>query len=841
LSVRVKLPNKAAFLRFVFHPASKIILIGVAALLIIALSFFAYYYKKYAALADEKLARGPIPDSSLLYAAPEPVMVGDVGTPPEIALRLHESGYREDGRGDRMGWYHLRTDAIEIFPGSDSYFESEPSVIRFNDGKVSNIISLRDNSPLTEYDLEPEILTNLFDKSREKRRVVRFNDIPPVLVNAVLSAEDKRFFQHSGFDPIRIVASFWVDLREMRRAEGASTITQQLARLLWLNNKKTVSRKLAELFITLHLERKLTKHQIFEYYANQVDLGRRGSFEILGFGEAAKVYFGKDISQLSLPESATLAGLIQNPSRRNPVRWPDRAKARRNVVLTMMHTNGYITTAQFQAAMASPLVISKQGSEANYAPYFVDLVNQRLLDDFQDRDFNDTGYKVYTTLDTQLQSDAMAAVASGYKEIETAIMRRHKKGTPVVLPQVALVALDPHTGEVKALVGGTNYTASQLNHATAERPSGSVFKPFVYATALETGLSGPGPGVITPSTIYDDTPRPFFFNGQPYQPSNFENESFGQIPVWMALAKSLNVPVVEIAESVGYQKVADLAHRAGLDKIKATPAMALGAYDVTPLDMAGAYTIFANQGVYESPRFIQGIHNNAGEDIYSAKPDEKKILDPRVNYILVNLMSGVLRSGTGANVRLRGFTLPAAGKTGTSHDGWFAGFTTKLLCVVWVGYDDYRDLKLQGAQSALPIWTDFMKKAHSHREYRDAGEFQVPDGVVSAQIDSLTGELATSACPSVTTEYYLTGTQPNQFCHLHAGGSTQVAGWTTPLPNVPPPPDANGNAVPPNVTNPNAPPGSPSNADAQNNNGKPNQPEEKKKKGFFDKLKGIFK
>jgi penicillin-binding protein 1B len=269
--------------------------------------------------------------------------------------------------------------------------------------------------------------------------------------------------------------------------------------------------------------------------------------------------------------------------------------------------------------------------------------------------------------------------------------------------------------------------------------------------------------------------------------------------------------------------------------------MALGAYDVTPLDMAGAYTIFANQGVYESPRFIQGIHNNAGEDIYSAKPDEKKILDPRVNYILVNLMSGVLRSGTGANVRLRGFTLPAAGKTGTSHDGWFAGFTTKLLCVVWVGYDDYRDLKLQGAQSALPIWTDFMKKAHSHREYRDAGEFQVPDGVVSAQIDSLTGELATSACPSVTTEYYLTGTQPNQFCHLHAGGSTQVAGWTTPLPNVPPPPDANGNAVPPNVANPNAPPGSPSNADAQNNNGKPNQPEEKKKKGFFDKLKGIFK
>lgn len=841
MPVRVQLPRNAAFLRFILQPAGKIILISLAVLIVIFVSVFAHYYRKYAAIADEKLARGPIPDASLLYASPEPVMVGDIGTPPEIALRLHESGYREDGRGDQMGWYHLRTDSIDIFPGSDSYFESEPGVIRFKSGKVSDIISLRDNSPLTEYDLEPAILTNLFDKSREKRRVVHYNDIPPVLVQAIISAEDKRFFQHSGFDPVRILKSFWVDLREMRRAEGASTITQQLARNLWLNNKKTVGRKLAELFITIHIEQKLTKHQILEYYVNQVDLGRRGSFEILGFGEASKMYFGKDISQLSLPESATLAGLIQNPSRRNPVRWPDRAKARRDVVLMMMHGNGYISTSQYQAAVAAPLVISNQATESNYAPYFVDVVNQKLLDNFQDRDFNDTGYKVYTTLDTQLQRDAMDAVASGYKELEATILKRHKKGTPIVLPQVALVALDPHTGEVKALVGGTNYGSSQLNHALAERPSGSVFKPFVYASAMETGLNGAGPDVITPSTIYDDTPKPFLFNGQTYQPGNFEKESFGQVPVWMALAKSLNVPAVEIAEAVGYGKVADLAHRAGLENVKATPAMALGAYDVTPLDIAGAYTIFANQGVYESPRFIEAIHNRAGEDIYSSKPEEKKILDPRVNYILVNLMREVLRSGTGANVRLRGFTLPAAGKTGTSHDGWFAGFTTKLLCVVWVGYDDYRDLKLEGAKSALPIWTDFMKKAHSHREYRNAADFQVPDGVVSVPIDSLTGELATSACPSVTTEYYLTGTQPNQFCHLHSGGATQVAGWNTALPNLPGTSGANGAPPPPNIPNSaNVPLGSLPNVETQNA-GKPNQQEDKKKKGFFDKLKGIFK
>ncbi|MGH9694419.1 MAG: transglycosylase domain-containing protein, partial [Bryobacteraceae bacterium] len=378
-----------------------------------------------------------------------------------------------------------------------------------------------------------------------KRRLVKFHDIPPVVVHAVISAEDKRFFQHSGFDPVRIVKAFFVDLREMRRAEGASTITQQLARNLWLDNRKTLARKLAELLITIHLEQKLTKQQILEYYINQVDLGRRGSFTIRGFGEASQAYFGKDISQLTLPEAATLAGLIQQPSFRNPVRWPERAKARRNVVLLMMRENGYITNAQDEQASAAPLVIAKSGIESSDAPYFVDLVNQRLLEKFQDRDFNDTGYKVYTTIDMDLQRVAMEAVAQGYKEVEATVMKRHKKGTPLVLPQVAMVVLDPHTGEVKALVGGRNYGTSQLNHATSQRPSGSVFKPFVYATALSTGLNGIGPNVITPSTQYLDEPHTFYFDGKPYEPSDFEDKFYGNVPLSLALARSLNVPTIE--------------------------------------------------------------------------------------------------------------------------------------------------------------------------------------------------------------------------------------------------------------------------------------------------------
>lgn len=846
MSVRVQVPRKAAAIRFALNPVGKIILITGVVLVVLFVSVFTYFYSKYAKLTDEGLLRGPFPNASLLYASAEPVMVGDTGSPAEIAVRLHHSGYREDGRGNRIGWFHLRPDAIEIFPGPDSYFDAERGVIKFKDGKVSEIISLHDNSASTEYDLEPELLSNLFDKSREKRRMIRFADIPPLLVHAVISAEDKRFFQHSGFDPVRIIKAFIVDLREMRRAEGASTITQQLARNLWLNSSKTVSRKLAELMITVHLERKLTKQQIFEFYANQVDLGRRGSFGIRGFGEAAQAYFGKDVSQLSLPEAATLAGLIQQPSYRNPVRWPERAKARRNVVLNMMRENGYISQAQYEQAVAAPLVITKQGIESSDAPYFVDLVNQQLLDSFQDRDFNDTGYKVYTTVDMDLQHDALEAVAQGYKEVEAAIVKRHKKGTPLVLPQVALIALDPHTGEVKALVGGTNYGSSQLNHAVAKRPSGSIFKPFVYAAALNSALYASNGSVITQSTTLQDEPRAFFYQGKPYEPSNYEGKFYGDVTLRTALAKSLNIPTIELAEAIGYGTVADLAHRAGLNDIQPTPAMALGAYDVTPLDMAGAYTVFANNGTYVKPHFVDSIRDSYGQDVYKMQTEEKKVLDPKIDYLMINLMEEVLRSGTGAGVRSRGFKLPAAGKTGTSHDGWFAGFTTKLLCVVWVGYDDYRDLKLEGAHSALPIWTDFMKRAHAHRAYRTVSNFEVPDGVVRMQVDPQTGELATSACPDVRSEYYLVGTEPKQFCHLHGGGGTQIAGWdTNPVtPNLAPP-GQTGSPLPSVTRQPLPPPianaGTPEQQQQQQEQQQGQQEQQQKKKGFFDKLKGIFK
>ncbi len=780
MAIRFRVPRNAMLVRFLIHPVGKLFLVLAVLCGAVGLGTFTYYYTKYAWLIDEKLARGPYETTSMIFAAPKVVWLGEEITREEIAAQLRRSGYTESSRNP-LGWYHLRENAIEIFPGRDSYFDPEPGVIKFDGGRVVEIVSLRDNTARTQYLLEPELITNLFNRNREKRRPVRFEDIPKVLVNAVIAAEDKRFFQHSGFDPLRIVKAAYVDLKERRMEQGASTLSMQLARSLWLDTRKTWRRKAAEVLITLHLEQKLTKEQIFEYYANHVDLGRRGSFAIRGFGEAARAYFGKDLRELTLPEAATLAGLIQRPSYTNPVRWPERARARRNVVLALMRENRFITEEEYAAAAAAPLTVVKGGGESSDAPYFVDLVNDELQERFQDHDFQGSSYRIYTTLDLNLQRAAAEAVRLGLEEVDQQIERRWRgrKG-PHPQAQVALVALDPHTGEVKALVGGRDYGQSQLNRVLARRQPGSAFKPFVYAAALNTALEGRS-DYLTPVSTIPDVPTTFWFDDKPYTPANYKNEYHGAVTLRQALVKSLNVPTVKVAETVGYDAVVDLAVRCGLNmRIKPTPAVALGAYEVTPLEVAGAYTVFANQGIYVAPNWLKLVRDQSGRILYQYKPVEQTALDPRVAYLMVHLMEDVLRRGTGAGVRARGFWQPAAGKTGTSHDGWFVGFTSKLLCAVWVGFDDNRELGLEGARSALPIWTEFMKRAHQLREYRSVAPFEPPDGVVTVDVDPLSGGLATSACPNVQTEVFIAGTQPVEVCRLHGAGhalTTHVTGW----------------------------------------------------------------
>ena len=322
--------------------------------------------------------------------------------------------------------------------------------------------------------------------------------------------------------------------------------------------------------------------------------------------------------------------------------------------------------------------------------------------------------------------------------------------------QVALVALDPHTGEIKAVVGGRNYGVSQLNHVLAKRQPGSVFKPFVYAAAMDTAVEG-GSTILTAGTTVEDEPTTFWFDNKPYEPSNFEHKFYGPVTLRRALARSLNVATVKVAEMVGYDKVVEMANRAGLNyKIQPTPAVALGAYEVTPFEIAGAYTMFANQGVYVKPSFISMVRTQEGDSIYVNKIEKRQVLDPRVAYLMTNLMEEVMRTGTAAGVRGRsGFNAPAAGKTGTSHDGWFAGYTSELMCIVWVGFDDNRELELEGAHSAAPIWGEFMKRALQYREYSAPKPFSMPDGIVTMQIDPLSGMPATPMCPETMRKFTL--------------------------------------------------------------------------------------
>ncbi|HST11451.1 MAG TPA: penicillin-binding transpeptidase domain-containing protein, partial [Terriglobales bacterium] len=582
----------------------------------------------------------------------------------------------------------------------------------------------------------------------------------------------------------------------------------------------------------LELEQKFSKPQIFEFYANRVDLGQRGSFTISGFAEASRSYFNKDLKDISLPEAALLAGLIQAPSYLSPYRHPERALERRNTVLNAMAETHAITRADAEKAKATPLKLAPPNVEASDAPYFIDLVRDTLVNKFSEHELNDQAYRIYTTLDPDLQRAAAQSVEAGIKLVDDQITKMRTKKVKVgkgkyethVAPgpqaQVALVALDPRTGAVLALVGGRNYGFSQLNHAVAKRPTGSIFKPFVYAAAMNTALDGTT-NVLTPASLVDDAATTFAYGDQIYEPRNYKEEYHGPVTLRYALAMSLNNATVKVAEEVGYDKVADLAKTAGIISVKATPAMALGAYDATPLEMAGAYTTFSNDGVRISPLMVNSVRNAKGDVVQDFTTEKRQVLDPRVAFVMTDMMQGVVNFGLGFSaVRGRGFQLPAAGKTGSSHDGWFAGYTSNLLCIVWVGYDDYSDLHLSGAQTAAPIWTEFMKKASALTQYSDMRSFNQPSGVVDVQLDKATNRLATPSCPETYTAAFVAGTEPRETCDQ----STGVGGFFSHLLGL--------------GDKPLPPP--PSGVQAANEN-QTGSDADKKKKGLFGKIVGIFK
>ncbi len=762
-----------------------------------------YYYNYYSRIIDRKLSGEIFKSTAQIYAAPYRIYPGQRLSPADVVLRLQRAGFDSADKGSSDdGLFAVAGNKITIRPR-----EGDSLRLEFTKSSLTRIIKVP-GGETGEAWLPSELVTNLSDQTREKRRIVEYNDLPKALVNALIAAEDQHFFTHFGIDPVRLVGAFVQSLRESTRLGGTSTITQQLARNFFLTPDRSIRRKAAEVFISFLLEQRLTKQQILTMYANEVYMGQRGSFSINGFGEASAAYFGKDLAGLILPEAATLAAIIPAPNGRfSPIKHADDVKRRRNAVLAAMHTMGSINDKQYEEAKNAEVKVAPIKVDSSDAPYLVDFVREELLKDFSEEDLTSGNFHVYTSLDPDLQKAAVEAVQNGLKFVQMQIDAQRKRGKDsdnLPGPQAALIALDPHTGEIKAMVGGGDYSVSQYNRITqASRQPGSIFKPIVYAAAFETAFDKDKPveptpspdqttsnapanteavsadlpqldlrrgGVITPITTLTDEPTTFVYEGgRTYEPNNYKQEYRGQVTAREALQHSLNVPTIKIAERIGYDRVASMARRIGLNaKIKGYPSVALGAFEVTPIEMAGAYTAFANEGQRMEPHALVRVTSGDRTTIKAYKYEPKQVMRPDLVYLMTYLMEGVINSGTGVGVRNRGFTLPAAGKTGTSRDGWFAGYTKDFLAIAWVGYDDNRDLNLEGARSALPIWTEFMAKATQlYPPDPDKMYFSAPPGIEVARIDPESMLLANPSCPETFEETFIAGTAPTSYCPLH--------------------------------------------------------------------------
>ncbi len=746
-----------------------VILLSLVTLpVVVGTSTLIYYYLRFSTMVERRLQgeRWMVP--SRVYAQPLTLRPGQPLEPAELVKTLNNLKYDQTAEAPRApGEFRAEPDGVTFVPRPAPGVEGDAVRVVFAKGVVKEIQALASQRRLPALTLEPELITYLFDDSREKRRLVRYEELPDQLIKAVLAIEDRRFFSHPGLDPVRILGAAARNLRADSFIQGGSTITQQLVKNFFLTPERTLRRKLQEALLALVLERRAGKQDILELYLNEIYLGQAGSFSINGVGEAARVYFNKDVRNLSLTEAALLAGMIQSPNPYNPERHPRRAKERRDTVLRAMQEAGFLDAAAAEAAIAQPLRVERSSADFSAAPYFVDLVRAQLAQRYDPKDLTTQNLRIQTSLDLHLQELAQRALESGLDKLEATYKR--KRSGPL---QGCLIALEPRTGRVVALVGGRSYGRSQYNRVTqARRQTGSTFKPFVYLAAFEAVFDDPALPPLTPATVVDDTPTVFFFEDKEYIPQNYEDDYRGPVTLRRALALSLNVATVKVAEMVGYDRVADLWSKkmAMPSEVKPYPALALGSFEATPLEMATAYTVFANGGAKTEPLTILSVGDDRGRTLEEHNPaPPRRAARPESAFLVTNMMRSVLNTGTAAAARAWGFKPDAAGKTGTTNDlrdAWFAGFTPDLLCVVWVGLDDNSPLHLSGAKAALPIWVEFMKGALAGVKTRS---FAVPsENVVFLDVDVETGQLAGPRCPRVIPEAFIPGTEPQEYCTLH--------------------------------------------------------------------------
>ncbi len=743
---------------------------------VIGSSVLIYYYLRFSVMVERRLQgeRWLIP--ARLYARPIVLRTGMALGQPDLVKILNGLKYEEKSDVPAAAGQFAAGKTTVTFAPRGTQQDPEPLLVTFAKGKVSEIRGLRSKKTYETLTLEPELITYLFDDAREKKRIVKFEELPDHMVKAVLAIEDRRFFSHPGLDPLRIVGAAIRNIKAESFIQGGSTITQQLVKNFFLTPERTFRRKAQEALLAFVLERRAQKKDILELYMNEVYLGQVGSFSIQGVGQAARMYFQKDVGNLTLPEAALLAGMIQSPNPYNPYRHPQRALDRRNQVLRAMQDAGFVTAAVAQAAIKVPIDVKSGSLDRTEAPYFVDLVKTQLGERYRAEDLATQNLAVYTSLDLPLQNLAQQALSDGLARVEKMIRRKRSEG-PL---QGALIAIEPSTGAILALVGGREYSSSQYNRATtARRQPGSTFKPFVYLAAFEATFDDPSLPPITPATVVEDAPTVFFFGRQEYAPQNYENSYKGNVTLRTALAHSLNVATVKVAEIIGYERIANLWNKrmAMAGEVKPYPALALGSFEATPLEMAGAYNVLANMGVKVAPTTVLSVADERNVSLKQTTPGPTRVARAESAFLVVNMMRSVVNNGTAAAARSMGFTADAAGKTGTTNDlrdAWFAGFTPDLLCVVWVGFDDNAPVNLSGSKAALPIWVEFMKGAQAGTKGQ---KFAAPPAnVVFVNIDRDTGLLATPNCPRTLAESFIAGTEPQEYCSWHSGYAAPPTG-----------------------------------------------------------------
>jgi len=706
------------------------------------------------------------------YSAPLVLRPDARLTLADLKARLSRMGYRMTADTPRVpGQFRVKGNSIElhtrdfVLPGGGQ--RGQAARAGFSEAGVVSLMALPSREPLERLAVEPEIIATLHGAQREDRTILPLSEFPPHLIQAVIAAEDRRFLEHHGLDPLRIARALWENVLSGEVRQGGSTITQQTVKNLFLGHERTLSRKIREALMAIVLEARYPKEKILEVYLNEIYLGQRSGASVCGFGEAARFYFGKDASDLSLADAALLVGLIPSPATANPFLHPERARARRDLVLASMREQGRISEREHRLALAEKPVLASGSAEFRRAPHFVQFLRQHLEGTYSGPVLTGGGLRVFTTLDTSLQAAAEQAIARGLASLEKAHPRLKRRGKDPL--EAALVAMHPATGDVLALVGGRNFHRSQFDRAVqARRQPGSLFKPLVYLAGFERAAKDTRFS-FTPVTLLDDSPIELRSGGKTWRPENYDNQFRGPVSVRQALEQSLNVPTVRAAQQIGLDEIVRLASRCGVESpLRPLPSIALGAQEASPMEMATAFSVIANGGRRVEPRVIKEVVDAGGDVIEKDRARPSAVVSPAAAYVTLDILRGVVDRGTARLARDSGLAGDLAGKTGTTNgkrDSWFIGMSPELLVAVWVGFDDGAETGLSGSTGALPIWIDLMRRVGP-----PVGAFQEPPGVVRVAIDPGTGALATDACPEVVVELFVAGTEPVDECQDHGSG-----------------------------------------------------------------------